>query len=257
MSGSPAPSPTRIGPKDRRGVACPGALVFCQGVALGVIIEHHPRQGRSAITILPVERFAAVPAGGDPDARRWLGCSGFPPRTGCRWPGDGRWPGLSTYWLTARLPRVAELDPYTLGATPSGYGNADTYGQRDEYVPRTKDEPLAAALRPGRLVVLVGPSKAGKTRTAFEVLRAHDDWSGALLAAPVPQSLDQLAGHPALEQFRPAGDLARRTASVSCRPPGNCPRPRSPACSIGRDRPCCSPPSVPSNGTYCGAPRAS
>ena len=65
---------------------------------------------------------------------------------------------------------MAELDPYTLGAAPSAYGNAGTFGQRDEYVPRTKDEPLAAALRPGRLVVLTGPSKAGKTRTAFEVV---------------------------------------------------------------------------------------
>ena len=93
---------------------------------------------------------------------------------------------------------MAEIDPYTLGTTPSEYGNAETYGQRDEYVPRTKDEPLAAALCPGRLVVLVGPSKTGKTRTALEVLRGHVDWGGALLAAPDPRTLDQLAGHPAL-----------------------------------------------------------
>jgi hypothetical protein len=40
-----------------------GALVFYRGVALGVIVEHHPRQGRSAIRILPAQRFAAPPAG--------------------------------------------------------------------------------------------------------------------------------------------------------------------------------------------------
>ena len=102
-----------------------------------------------------------------------------------------------------QLTLACELDPYTLGATPSGYGDADTYGQRDEYVPRTKDELLAAALRPGQLVVLAGPSKVGKTRTAFEVLRAHDDWSTALLAAPTPQSLNQLVGHPALSSSDP------------------------------------------------------
>jgi hypothetical protein len=97
-----------------------------------------------------------------------------------------------------RLPRVAELNPYKLGATPSEYGNADTYGRNDEYVPRTRDEPLVAALRPGRLVVVVGPSKAGKTRTAFEAIRGHDLWRGALLATPEPRSLNGLAGHPAL-----------------------------------------------------------
>jgi len=56
-----------------------GALVFHHGVALGVVIEHHPRQGRSAITIMPVERFAAVPAGGDPDSMPVAAALGLPP----------------------------------------------------------------------------------------------------------------------------------------------------------------------------------
>ncbi|HKB31911.1 MAG TPA: hypothetical protein VKD26_13890, partial [Streptosporangiaceae bacterium] len=133
-----------------------------------------------------------------------------------------------------RLPRVAELDPYTLGTTVSRYGNAKTYQQRDEYVPRTKDEPLAAALRPGRLVVLVGPSKVGKTRTAVEVLRGHGAWGGALLAAPVSGSLDYLAGHPALSGsdplviwlddllrfLPPAGALSQATISKLLDRPG-------------------------------------
>ena len=34
-----------------------GALVFCQGMALGVVVEHHRRQGGSAIRILPVDRL--------------------------------------------------------------------------------------------------------------------------------------------------------------------------------------------------------
>jgi TPR repeat protein len=98
---------------------------------------------------------------------------------------------------------ACELDPYTLGATPSSYGDVATYGQRDEYVPRTKDQLLAAALRPDRLVVLAGPSKVGKTRTAFEVVRTHDEWSTALLAAPTPQCLNQLVGHPPLRSTDP------------------------------------------------------
>jgi hypothetical protein len=52
-------------------------------------------------------------------------------------------------------------------------------------------------------VVLVGPSKAGKTRTAFEVMRGHGDWGKAVLVVPKPQALDRLAGHPALRASSP------------------------------------------------------
>jgi hypothetical protein len=143
-----------------------GALVFCQGMALGVVIKHRPWQGGSAITILPVERFAAGPVGGDPGTAVVAAALGLPPADQLPLAGARPLAGLVELPLIdGRLPRLAGLDPFTLGATPSGYGNAEPYGQRDEYVPRTKDEPLAAALRPGRLVVLVGPSKAGKTRT--------------------------------------------------------------------------------------------
>jgi TPR repeat protein len=217
-----------------------GALVFWQGIALGVVIEHHPRQGGSSIRILPVERFAAPGTGGDADIAAVAATLGLPPAGELPLAGalpTGMLPlaGLVEVPLVdGRLPRVAELDPYTLGATPSGYGSAGTYGERDRYVLRTKDELLAAALRPGRLVMLVGPSKAGKTRTAFEVLRGHDDWAGALLAAPEPKSLGQLAGHPALggsdplviwlddlQRFLPpAGELSLATISRLADRPG-------------------------------------
>ena len=42
-----------------------GALVFYQGLALGVVIEHYPWQGGSAITIVPVERFVVPATDGD------------------------------------------------------------------------------------------------------------------------------------------------------------------------------------------------
>ena len=142
--------------------------------------------------------------------------------------------GLVDVLAQGKLPRVSELDPYTLGVTRSGYGDIGTYGRRDKYVPRAQDEPLAAALRPDQLVVLAGPSNVGKTRTAFEVLRAHDDWSAALLAAPVPQSLNQLVGHPALsgsdplvvwldelQRFLPlTGDLSPATVARLLERPG-------------------------------------
>jgi TPR repeat protein len=218
-----------------------GALVFCQGLALGVVVEHHPRQGGSAIRILPAERFAAPGAGGDPDIAAVAVALGLPaadelPLASTLPP--ARTPPLAglveVALVDGRLPRVPELNPYTLGATPSEYGNAETYGQRDEYVPRTQDGTLAAALRPGRVVVLIGPSKVGKTRTAFEALRRHDDWSGALLAAPAPRSIDSLAAHPAvggsepmviwlddLQRFLPpAGQLSRAAISQLVDRPG-------------------------------------
>ena len=179
-----------------------GALVFYQGIALGVVIEHHPRQGSSAITILPVERFAAVPAREDPDRAAVAEALGLPAAD--KLPLAGRWSltELVDVLVHGRLPQLDALDPYTLGATTSIYGNAETYGQHDEYVSRTKDEQLAAALRAGKMVILTGPSKAGKTRSAFEVLRKHRDWSSALLAVPAPGSLRQLPGHPGLVNSR-------------------------------------------------------
>lgn len=124
-----------------------GALVFWHGIALGVVIEHHPRQGRSAITILPAERLAADPAGGVPGRTEVAAALGLASADLMPLAGGRPLAGLVEVLRPGRLPTVAELDPYTLGATPSEYGNAETYGQRDGYVPRSKDGPLAAALR--------------------------------------------------------------------------------------------------------------
>ena len=49
-----------------------------RGLALGVVIEHHPRQGRSALTILPADRFAAPPAGDDPNLVAVAAALGLP-----------------------------------------------------------------------------------------------------------------------------------------------------------------------------------
>ena len=107
--------------------------------------------------------------------------------------------GLAEFIEADELPLLAELDPYRLGATPSEFGDSSSYGQRDPYVPRTRDNVdsrLRAALQPGRLVLVVGPSKSGKTRTAFEA--AHQCWPQARLLAPTPAGLNQLVTHPRL-----------------------------------------------------------
>ncbi|MGV9678816.1 tetratricopeptide repeat protein [Nocardia sp. NPDC003482] len=98
---------------------------------------------------------------------------------------------------TSDLFRVGELDPYRLGATSSAFGRAGEYGHRDGYVPRTAnqvDERLAEALTGNRLVVVVGPSKAGKTRTLFEAIRAFD--REARVVWPVAEGMAELASHP-------------------------------------------------------------
>lgn len=45
-----------------------GALVFHRGLALGVIIEHQPRLGRSALTVRPIARIVQSACQGDHDA---------------------------------------------------------------------------------------------------------------------------------------------------------------------------------------------
>ncbi|MFC8383239.1 tetratricopeptide repeat protein [Nocardia sp. NPDC057272] len=74
-----------------------------------------------------------------------------------------------------QLPRVCDLDPYLLGATNSLFGRDGHYGDGDRYVARTANEVdrrLALELTGHRLVVVVGPSKAGKTRSLYEAVRA-------------------------------------------------------------------------------------
>ena len=67
--------PATAKPADRSGGSpwggLSGALVFCRGIALGIVVEHHPRQGRSAIRILPAERFAASPSAPRQQREHW------------------------------------------------------------------------------------------------------------------------------------------------------------------------------------------
>ncbi|MCQ8773507.1 tetratricopeptide repeat protein [Streptomyces telluris] len=85
--------------------------------------------------------------------------------------------------LTAEgeIPRIGRVDPYDIGVARSKYG--DRPGDAAPYVPRRRqDEELAAALTDARFVLLVGRSKAGKSRTLYEALRSA--LPGARLIVP-------------------------------------------------------------------------
>ncbi|WP_280474562.1 hypothetical protein [Nocardia asiatica] len=108
------------------------------------------------------------------------------------------------------LPTVGELNPYLLGATSSAFGAPSDQGHRDRYVARTAnrvDDCLAQALTGTRMVIVVGPSKAGKTRTLFEAIHAFDP--GARIVWPVLDGMGELAAHPRIGVPRRSGRRAR------------------------------------------------
>ncbi len=172
-----------------------GALMFYRGSAIGVVVEHHPRQGPSALRAIGFERIAAART----DIRQCLGL-----------PEPDSLPCVSEQ-AAVRLElagvRVSEADPRRLGvhAAISVPGVPDDVPP--EYVPRDVDTAefgvwarVAAAARKGGFVLLVGGSSVGKTRCAFEAVKALlADWwlvhptgpaeVAALARAPVPRTL--------------------------------------------------------------------
>jgi tetratricopeptide (TPR) repeat protein len=73
-----------------------------------------------------------------------------------------------------KLPLVEEVnDPSQLGVTRSGRLRDGTDDRSPPYVRRAKDAELDRMLATRRFVLLVGPSKAGKSRTAYEAMRRN------------------------------------------------------------------------------------
>jgi non-ribosomal peptide synthetase-like protein len=90
-----------------------------------------------------------------------------------------------------RAPTVAETPAYRVGVSPS------IYLQRDPdppYVPREVDELLDHALDQRRFVLVVGSSKAGKSRSAFEAVRRRLPASPLVVPAGTSTSLAELVG---------------------------------------------------------------
>ena len=179
-----------------------GALMFYRGSAIGVVVEHHPRQGDSALRAVGFERIATASA----EIRQ---CLGLPPPDSL--------PCVNEHVTVRVAPAsgvpVSEADPRRLGvhAAISVPGVPDEV--LPEYVPRDVDVAelgvrarVEAAARRGGFVLLVGWSSVGKTRCAVEAVKAAlPDWwlehpagqaeVAALAQAPPPRTvvwLDEL-----------------------------------------------------------------
>src|SRR6266496_212515 len=97
---------------------------------------------------------------------------------------EQRCQSLLIYWP---LPKVTDANPYHLGVFNSRRAE-DYRGDRSRppYVPRAADEELGSLLRSQPLVLVKGQSRAGKSRTAFEV--AARELGGWRLLAPIDRA---------------------------------------------------------------------
>ena len=159
-------------------------------------MEHHPSQGATAVQLIAFDYLATS---GDADARAVATAVGLQEAQQMAWAEADPVEPLADLveLIDDDLLTVQSLDPYKLGATISVAGDSSNYGRHDPYVPRTAnqvDEKIDAALAGAQLVLLVGPSKAGKSRTAYEALRRN--LPTAHVAVPQPGKLSALTLHP-------------------------------------------------------------
>jgi tetratricopeptide (TPR) repeat protein len=178
-----------------------GAVVFYGDRAIGVVVEHHPSQSNTTVQLAAFDQLLDAK-----DGAAVVALLGLSSVEQLPWVSAGpvdRLVDLVELVSGSDLPAVAELDPYRLGAHKSLEGDSNSYGQADPYVPRTAgqvDDQLDAAIRAatdgGTMVLVVGPSQAGKTRTAFEAIRRNSPH--AHLLVPRPGVFAQLAAHPRL-----------------------------------------------------------
>jgi hypothetical protein len=150
-----------------------GALMFYRGSAIGVVVEHHPRQGDSALRAIGFERIATAST----EIRQRLG---LPRPDSLPWVSEQ----AAVQLEQAGGVRVREADPRWLGvhAAISVPGVPDEVPP--EYVPRDADAAesgiraqMAAAKKRGGFVLLIGGSSVGKTRSAVQAIKALlPDW---------------------------------------------------------------------------------
>ncbi len=167
-----------------------GALVFCQGLALGVIVEHHPRKGRSALRILPVDQLTRTAPGlesGLSEEDRFVGASA-----------DTE-PDVYAVAAALALPLVNEM-PLTgeydlpVNVTPAADGT-----------PPSGDSPGGAITVD---VIMRGPMEALGLAAAFDEAVANEQVDPASAASNFVEIASQLYA----DGFAPHGDAIRRRA---------------------------------------------
>jgi TPR repeat protein len=199
-----------------------GAVAFDRNDRiLGVVRHHNPAEGTGTLALTPIDAVDLLPR---PDRDRFWAALGMRGQDDLAWAAAEPVEPLSE--LVERLaggdlPLVQGLNPYLVGATESNYGTQENAGTDDPYVARTfqnVDARVRASLVPGRMVLLVGPSKTGKTRTAFQAVRSI--WPRARLLIPAPKSLATLTKHPRIRSSSDAvvvwlNDLQRFLTGIS------------------------------------------
>ena len=178
VTSTPRAVPASLAGSEWEGMS--GAVVFAadahdgEQAAVGVISAHHPPEGESALTVVPVTAVGDLAA-----AAAWwqqLGVAG--PGALPVLPRRGAQPGP----LLAGWPLAEVKDPFALEVHRPIQPDDPQPGlpELPAYVPRDHDTDLGRVVRAaagGRsgIAVLVGGSSTGKTRACWEVLRLLRD----------------------------------------------------------------------------------
>ena len=166
-----------------------GAAVFCGDYLVGVVTTDPGSYARSLVG-RRVADFCHDPAfaqllGGLPMLEDFAGGVRASGQSGLEHVERGkeqrapdsrdRWRAISAFWP---MPRVRDADLYSLGVFYSSRAEKYSTGRsRPPYVPRTIDEKLTHILRSKAMALVKGQSRAGKSRTAFEIaLQELGDW---------------------------------------------------------------------------------
>ena len=162
-----------------------GALMFYRGSAIGVIVEHRPRQGDNSLLAIGFKKIAAASA----KIRQCLGLAE-----------PDNLPYVSEQ-VAVRLepagwPLAEVTDPFALEVHRPVQLEAPQAGlpELPRYVSREHDTELGAVVQAvaqgsSKIAVLVGGSSTGKTRACWEVLRLlRDQEPGWRLWHPIDPS---------------------------------------------------------------------
>ncbi|HTA15804.1 MAG TPA: hypothetical protein VK781_13190, partial [Solirubrobacteraceae bacterium] len=86
--------------------------------------------------------------------------------------------------------RLRDMSPYDLGTDHEAITVVSNGGRPHDYIPRDRDGRLREMLQGARasdspkMIVLRGPSKAGKSRTLFEAVRSDETLADSFVVAP-------------------------------------------------------------------------